>query len=888
MRWIQPAPGWVSFLILYISAVLPGVTAAHDYVIGTRSLKPCMANSGITATFIDVSFHTNTSTLHFDINAYSTISGKVQVLMTVYAYGFKAFTQEFDPCQIPDWTQLCPMSPQPIQVNSNQDLGSDLVSQIPAIAYQVPDLDAYVRIQIVSADAQKKLLACVDAHLSNGITVEKGPVSWITAFLGGGALLWVVFVISCSNPTLPYYHLTTAKFAAYSLAFYTLLQHQALIGMTSVPLPPIVSAWTQNFVWAVGIVEMNFMQRFFNWYIRSTGGHRSSLFNQISTTSILVMKRNLGGVRRRGLEFTSGIGRNALRRRAADVESTSQDVSSYQPLMVKGIERVAFKAGIEQTNLFLTSYSMYIIFAFVVVVFFLAFRGLVEWMVKKQKMGMQNRLPVFREHWKSMLKKVALCLLVMGYPALISLSLWELTMRDSPAVIVLAVVIFLAMTGLMAATVFRLYMLLRRTGVMPFSLKGPLARFSTKSADMEKPASTSWRDSVPLSESKATASRDLKQFAILTVPYRRSGAYWVLPLMLFVFTKSALVGLSQQHLYDAPSEDQSSIGTTKGIAQAIGFLIIDLLWFIGVAWVRPWMDKPTNTLGIAGAVMGLLNGIFLLIFTEAVPGQTKPAKPIVGVLFVLFNIIMSLIFLIVTIVSAIYAIIDWKNCHPAPPGAKIEGVTTVASISAEDYGNDNMTSTPDPFLPPTHGNDTLPALPNSRSFSHVLSEDGRASASTFDSRDILAMQPTEPNISTISFNGNGRGTGIIVTSPKMTDNVPGYPLQNINTNHSTQSPLGVVMISSGKSDDGRSTYAESARSARSRDGAPPSTSNQHLPSHLSFSRQDSHLSQRSMNSIHSQKSFSRPNPVYEGLEQGRSGYPSQACINRENPVSKLE
>lgn len=873
--------------MLYSSVIFPGATAAHDYVIGTSSLKPCMANSGITATFVDVSFHTNTSTLHFDINAYSTISGNVQVLMTVYAYGFKAFTQEFDPCQRPDWTQLCPMSPQPIQVNSNQGLGIDLVSQIPAVAYQVPDLDAYIRIQIVSADAQKTLLACVDAQLSNGVTVEQGAVSWLTAFVGGGALLWVIFVISCSDPTLPYYNLTTAKFAAYSFAFYTLLQHQALIGMTSVPLPPIVSAWTQNFVWAVGVVEMNFMQRFFNWYIRSTGGHRSSLFNQITTTSVLVMKRDLSKVRR-GIGLASGVGKNALRRRVANLESTSQDASSYQPLMVKGIERVAFKAGIEQTNLFLTSYSMYIIFAFVVVVFFLAFRGIVELMVKKPKMGMQNKLAVFREHWKSMLKKVVLCLIMMGYPALIALSLWELTMRDSPAVVVLAVVIFLAMTGLMAAAVFRLYMLLRHTGVMPFSTKGPLARFSTKSADMEKPTSTSWRDSDPgLSESKVTASRDLKQFAILTVPYRRSGAYWVLPLMLFVFTKSVLVGLSQQHLYDAPSEDQSSVGTIRGIAQAIGFLIIDLLWLIGVAWVRPWMDKPTNTLGIASAAMGLLNGIFLLIFTEAVPGQTEPAKPIVGVLFVLFNIIMSLIFMIVTAVSAIYAIIDWKKGHPAPSGAKIEGSTPTASVSAEDYENHNMNSTPDPFLPPTHGNDTLPTHPNGRSFSHVFGEDGRASASTFDSRDILAMQPTEPNMSTTNFDGNGRGTGVIITPPAMTDNMSGYPLQNIHTNHSTQSPLGVVMISSGKSEDVKSTYAESSHSA-SGDGTRPSTSNQHSPLYPPFRRQDSRLSQKSVNNIRSQQLFSRPGPAQGMFVQGRSGDPSQTSVNRENLVSKME
>jgi len=413
----------------------------------------------------------------------------------------------------------------------------------------------------------------------------------------------------------------------------------------------------------------------------------------------------------------------------------------------------------------------------------------------------------------------------------------------------------LAMTGLMAVAVFRLYMLLRRTGVMPFSSKGPLARFSTKEIEQEKASSSSWRDSVPgLTEVKMSASRELKQFAILTVPYRRSGVYWVLPLMLFIFTKSALVGLSQQHLYDAPSEDESSVGTVKGIAQAIGFLIIDLLWLIGVAWVRPWMDKPTNTLGIASAVMGLLNGVFLLVFTEAVSGQAKPAKPIVGVLFVLFNIIMCLVFLVVTVVSAVYAIIDWKKGHPASKDG-LRATSTTPSFSPEDFANHHMTSTPDPFLPHRHGQETFTPIPPPNG---LLNDGGRASASTFDSRDITALQPTEPYLSTTNFTG---GNGVIVSPPTTTmDTVPGYALQNINTNLSNQAPLGVVMIGSGKGEDGRSTYAESTRSARSRDGR-PSMSNQHLPPQAPFGRQNSRLSQRSMNSIHSQKSFSGPGAV---------------------------
>lgn len=235
----------------------------------------------------------------------------------------------------------------------------------------------------------------------------------------------------------------------------------------------------------------------------------------------------------------------------------------------------------------------------------------------------------------------------------------------------------------------------------------------------------------------------------------------------------------------------------------------------------------------------------------------------------------------VTIVGAVYAIIDWKKGHPTSPGPRIDSTPIEPGMSAEEYGSYNMTSTPDPFLPHTRDNG-LATNPHGTGFPHLFNEDGRASASTFESRDIAALQPTEPNMSMTSFNGNGRGNGVIVTPPTATDSMPGYPLQNMNTNHSAQAPLGVVVISSGRSEDGRSTYAESTRSARSRDGTRGPTNNHHIPPKPSFRRQDSRLSQRSMNSIHSHKSFSRPGPVQGLYAEGKSANPSQVSMVREN------
>ena len=292
-----------------------------------------------------------------------------------------------------------------------------------------------------------------------------------------------------------------------------------------------------------------------------------------------------------------------------------------------------------------------------------------------------------------------------------------------------------------------------------------------------------------------------------------------------------------------------------------------------------------------------------------------PAKPIVGVLFAIINVITTLVFLVTMVVSAVFAIIDWKKGHPnkqvTPTNDSSRGASVI--MNPDEYHHPHISSTPDPFLQQQHGIDLPTTVPGERNFSHIFSEGdgGRASTATFESRDMTTMMPTEPNVSTTNFNGGGNG---VIVSPHigMEDTVgyplghvatnrsnqaplgdySGYPLQPAATNHSNQVPLGVVMIGGGgRSEDGRSTYADSVRSARSRDGTPrfPTSSNQHLPNPSApFRRQDSHLSQRSMNSVHSQRSFSRPGPVQPvpGLYQRTN--PSQVSVNRQPQQASVE
>ena len=92
-----------------------------------------MENSGITATWVDIALLPNTSQIHFEIEGFSSISSYVQVRLSAVAYGFQVFSLDFDPCKKAGWTQFCPMRPAKLSLSSNEDVGQDLVAQIPSM-----------------------------------------------------------------------------------------------------------------------------------------------------------------------------------------------------------------------------------------------------------------------------------------------------------------------------------------------------------------------------------------------------------------------------------------------------------------------------------------------------------------------------------------------------------------------------------------------------------------------------------------------------------------------------------------------------------------------------------------------------------------------------------
>jgi len=585
-------------LLTTILSLLSGTSATR--LIESKSLNTCQDNSSFTASLFNVVFFPDNRTLQFDINGVSSVQGNVTFGYEVVAYGLSVIKDKVDPCTIKDMSGMCPMATGEIDILSNFQFSQETIDQIPGIAYGVPDLDAVVRIHINATDNPTVSVACVEANLSNGKTVDQKGVGWTTAVIAGLAL-----VASAVTSGLGHSN-TAAHVAANALSLFGYFQAQAIVGLTSVPLPPIVISWTQNFDWSMGIIQVDFMQDIATWYQKSTGGTPDTLLNKATTTSVQVLKRSMdSSIGRRSADLVRRAGQE-LAKRSNNVDSGVTGVYT-----VKGIKRVAFRNNIEATNLFLTGLAFFCIFIVFTIIFVAMFKGFCELAVRVRWMK-ADKFQDFRNGWLIVLKGIMYRMVLIGYPQMTVFCLWEFTQNDSPAEIVLAIFFFFGMSGTLAWA----------------SMK--VIRIAKRSTDMHKnPAYILYSDPTALNK-----------WGFLYVQFRATAYYFILPTLLYIVVKGMFIAFAQ----------------TSGTVQAVALILIEAAALIAASVLRPWMDKSTNTFNISICVVNFLNAILLLVFTK-VFNQPGIVTGVMGVLFFILNAAFSLVLLILVLIATIYAFV---------------------------------------------------------------------------------------------------------------------------------------------------------------------------------------------------------------------------------------
>ncbi|EPS37063.1 hypothetical protein H072_9323 [Dactylellina haptotyla CBS 200.50] len=562
---------WILTFVSFIAGSAGAIP--KEKMLGSQSLSTCMDNSQFTLNQFFVMYTPNNSTLQYSFDGESSIQGNVTITLDIIVYGYPADSRKIDPCDAKA-ANLCPMSPGPVGLKLNSmKIDASYAKQIPSVAFTVPDIDGVARITISSA-VDKRPLACLEAEISNGQTVHQNGVSWTTAIIASSGLV-ASAVVSCLGHSK-----TGSHVAAIAISIFGYFQSQALCAMVAVKLPPAVRAWTQNFVWSMGIIRIGFMQDVLHWYVQSTGGKADTLLDRLNTVNVQIAKRGL------------------------ELSSRAVTKGGREFITVTGISRVAFLAKIERTNLFMTSLGFFVAFVAIVTALVAIFRFTV---------ARGDKFAAFKKGWDIVLKGILYRVFIIGFPLLSALCLWELTVRDSPAVIVLAIFFFLIAVGLLSWASYQVIGLAR------------------SSIDLQKNSAV-----YPFDPSSL-------KWGFLYVQFNEGSYYWIVPMLVYTLIKGIFIAFAQ----------------SNGRVQVIALLIIEALYLIAVCYIRPWMNRKLNTINISISVISFLNSVFLLIFSGIfkAPGLVRG---VVGVVFFILNAIFALILLITIIVTTGYALFS-KN-----------------------------------------------------------------------------------------------------------------------------------------------------------------------------------------------------------------------------------
>jgi hypothetical protein len=567
-------------------------------MLSTSSLNSCQQHSSFTASYFHLNYFPDNNTASIDMAATSSVQGKVKFDIAISAYGHEFTRFEFDPCNITlpgtdgGLKGMCPMTPAKIPLKYNFPNVPKL-DAIPAIAYTVPDLDATFRIFVNMSDTRESL-ACVEGNVSNGKTVDLLGVKWATAIIAGLALMSSAVLSGLG------YANAAAHIAANSLSLFGYFQNQAILGLTGVRLPPIVQSWTQDFQWSMGIIRVGWMQDIFTWYQRSTGGDASNIFATLGSVSVQVQKRSLDA----GVSLMNR-GAAMLPRAVSTLAKRANVKSETGTFIVFGIQRVAFRAKIETTNLFMTGLTFFCIFVVLTIIAVAGFKGVCELLAKRRWMN-NDKFAEFRNGWLTVLKGILFRVVLIGFPQMTILCLWEFTQNDSPALVVLAVFFLVSMCFTLGWGASKIIRIARRSVAMH-----------------RNPAYILFSD-----------PQALNRWGFLYIQFRASAYYFIVPVLVYTLIRAMFIAFGQR----------------SGIAQAVGLIVVEAIALVGASVLRPWMDKSTNSFNIAICAINFINAIFLLIFTN-VFGAPGLVVGIVGVVLFVLNAAFALILLLMVIIS---------------------------------------------------------------------------------------------------------------------------------------------------------------------------------------------------------------------------------------------
>ncbi|KAH0613957.1 uncharacterized protein H6S33_005843 [Morchella sextelata] len=229
----------------------------------TGDFGNCMENSTITISRFDAAYYADNMTVLFHIDGKtSLVNDNLMIYLTVDAYGESRFSILFNPCNA-NLPSLCPArSGVNITAAHIIPVSQADVSEIPAIAFAIPDFEGRADLRIFSNSTNRQV-ACVTAIITNGKTFSHPKI--ISSILGGFAFIVFIssFIAACSTFVTGDGIIGSRSLYAHSLSVYMVFScfHSIFFtGALSIDFPSVLISFWSNFAWSAGLIKAESMQ----------------------------------------------------------------------------------------------------------------------------------------------------------------------------------------------------------------------------------------------------------------------------------------------------------------------------------------------------------------------------------------------------------------------------------------------------------------------------------------------------------------------------------------------------------------------------------------------------------------------------------------------------
>ena len=442
-----------------------------DDVLKTSGFTTCIDDSAITVQRLNISFNRATNEIVFDIAGTSAKEQKVMASLSVSAYGKEVYSKEFNPCDAGTKVdQLCPIPTGTFAAQGQQDVPSNYASQIPSIAYTVPDLEGQAKLELKAIDGGQRL-ACIQSEVNNGKTLAVPAISYIAVGIAGCALLLSGFAVLGNAGTVG----SQAPSPGFGTVI-TWFQGIAMNGMLSVQYPPVYQNYARNFAFAGGLVPWNSMQTSIDSFRKATGGNLTEDSVEYLRNASLVYtsgsNQDTSITAKRNLNLILPALKSALitRNAAFAVNGTQAGNSSTAAgngtsdskvtHIVHGIQGYVEQLTIPQANTFMTVLLIFAIVIAAIAVSILLFKVILE--VWALFASFPKKLTGFRKRYWGLLGRTITNLILLLYGVWTLYCVFQFTNGDSWAAKLLAGVTLGIFTALLVFFTFRIWQIAQR------------------------------------------------------------------------------------------------------------------------------------------------------------------------------------------------------------------------------------------------------------------------------------------------------------------------------------------------------------------------------------------------------------------------------------------